>query len=162
MHQPMEDGLEGYLSGRAESEFEQHLTSCPACRAEAEAFREQADWMRTLRPPEDAAPAAGFYARVMERIEAQRQGSFWSFFMQPVLARRLVYASLTLMVLLGVAVWQTGADPALHESNPMQIMANSELPAADGADPSHDRSVVLANLASYGSDQSATLPVSSD
>ena len=44
----------------------------------------------------------------------------------------------------------------------MQIMASYELPAADGVDPSHDRAVVLANLASYGSDQGAALPVSSD
>lgn len=79
-----------------------------------------------------------------------------------MLAKRLAYASLTLLVLLGVAVWQTGADPVLHESNPMHIMASYELPPADGVDPSHDRAVVLADLASYGSDQNAALPVSSD
>ena len=166
MHKPIEDGLEDLLSGRAtrqSKELEEVLASCPELRVQVDAMREQAEWMQALRAPEQIDPSPGFYARVMDRIEAQSSNSFWSVFLEPVFAKRLMYASLALFVVLTSAVWQTGSDPVLHESNPMTIMAGAELPAAPGDDQNHDRAVVLANLASFGSSEAvASLPMSSD
>jgi hypothetical protein len=164
MHQPMVNGIEDYLSGRATDKsrgLAQHLESCAECRAEAVAMKDQSELLRALQAPETLDPLPGFYARVMERIEAQAPNSLWSIFLEPVFAKRLVFASLALFVLLGSAVWQTNPDPVLHESNPMSILAGADLPQTNGEDPTHDRAVVLVNLASYGN-QPSTLAISSD
>jgi hypothetical protein len=110
-------------------------------------------------------PAPGFYARVIERIEAQRVNSFWSVFLEPVMARRIVYASLCLLVLLGSAVVSTGpmqSGPAAA-TTPVALMADESMPAADGSDIHHDRTVVLTTLTSFGGPAGADfLPTSSD
>ncbi len=167
MHRPFEDGLEDHLSGRAASEnlkqFEQHLAGCAECRAQAEAMRAHQQLLNELRSPEMVDPAPGFYARVMERIETQKTGSFWSIFLESAFGMRLMYASLALFFVLGSAVWQMGGSPAIDEANPVSIMAGSDLPAATGDDPGRDRTVVLTNLVSLSSGRPLdSLPVSSD
>ena len=168
MHQPIEDGLEDYLTGRAATEyyrgFVAHLAVCVECAAEVGLMKQQADWMHELRAPADAEPSAGFYARVMDRIEAQSAKSFWGVFLEPVFAKRLALASLALFVVLSSAVWQTEPSPVLHENNPVSLLASEQMPPATGVDPSRDRTVVLTNFASYGSERgpSPLLPVSSD
>ncbi|WP_321477657.1 hypothetical protein [uncultured Paludibaculum sp.] len=167
MHQPIEDGLEDFLSGKVESDryqgLERHLAVCTACRDEVGGMVEQVQLLRTLRAPEQAEPAAGFYARVMERIEAQSGNSFWSIFLEPAFGRRLMYASLALFVLLSYSVFQTTPGSLDMEGNPMTIMAGYDLPSASGNDPHHDREVVLVNLATYSTGATASaLPVSSD
>ena len=168
MHQPIENGLEDYLTGRAGSENYRgvvaHLVVCVECAAEVGVMKQQAESMRELRAPADAEPSAGFYARVMDRVEAQSARSFWGVFLEPVFGKRLALACLALFVLLSSAVWQTDPSPVLHENNPVSLLAAAEMPAATGADPSRDRTVVLTNFASYGSGRgpSPLLPVSSD
>lgn len=167
MHQPIEDGLEDFLSGKVESPryqgLERHLAVCPECRDEVGGMMEQVQMLRTLRAPEAMDPNPGFYARVMERIEAQTANSFWSIFLEPAFGRRLMYASLALFVVLTSAVFQTNSESFNVEGNPMTIMAAYDLPQASGEDPSHDREVVLVNLATYSTGATAAaLPVSSD
>ncbi len=168
MHQPIENGLEDYLTGRAGTEsyreFVAHVAVCAECATEVGEMKQQADWIRELRPPADAEPSPGFYARVMDRIEAQTAKSFWGVFLEPVFANRLALACLALFVVLSSAVWQTNPSPVLNENNPVSILASEEMPAVTGADPSRDRTVVLTNLASFGSERgpSPLLPVSSD
>lgn len=168
MHQPIEDGLEDYLTGKAGTAtyqgFVAHLAACAECAAEVGVMVQQAEWMRELRPPADVEPPAGFYARVMDRIEAQAAKSFWSVFLEPVFAQRLALACLALIVMLSSAAWQSDPSPVLHEDNPVSILAAEDLPAATGADPIRDRTVVLTNFASYGSERgpSPLLPISSD
>jgi len=167
MHRPIEEGLEDLLSGRAAAErlkpLEQHLAECAECRSEVALMRAHQELLREMRAPQQVDPAPGFYARVIERVEAQRSGSFWSVFLEPALGRRLMYASLTLCFVLGTAVWQIGASPSIDEANPMTIMAGSDLPAATGDDPGRDRAVVLTNLVSLSSGPVVeSLPISSD
>lgn len=168
MHEPIERGLEAYLEGRAagaeRDAMERHLTVCGECRAELALMREHRELLWTLRAPEQAGPAPGFYARVMERIEAQTSNSFWSIFLEPAFGRRLMLASLALFVLLGSAVWQASPAPGMDQANPMTIMAGSDLPVATGNDPGRDRSVVLTNLVSLneGGPAVESLPISSD
>ena len=71
-------------------------------REEIAAMLEQAAWIRALRAPEDCEPKPGFYARVMERIEAQGTASIWSLFFDSQFGRRLAVASMTLALCLGV------------------------------------------------------------
>ncbi len=83
MHEPVVEGLEEYLAGEARGArleaIEQHLAECAACRENVMALRAQQELLRELRSPVVTGPAPGFYARVMERIEAQRARSGRSF-----------------------------------------------------------------------------------
>lgn len=167
MHEPVVEGLEEYLAGEARgarlAAIEQHLEGCAACREDMAALRAQQQLLRELRSPAVAGPAPGFYARVMERIEAQRASSIWSIFLQPAFSRRLSYATLALLVVLSAAVWSGGSEALVDEGNPMVVIA-TELPEAPGIDPGHDRAVVLTHLVSMNGsgDEAPTLPVSSD
>jgi hypothetical protein len=108
-HAVIENELESFLAGRQVSaDFHKHLEGCPGCRDEVSLFRHQASLLRSLRVSEDEiwqeeiAPAPGFYARVMEQIEAveeQASPSIWTIFLQPF-GQRLAFASLALFVVL--------------------------------------------------------------
>jgi hypothetical protein len=103
MHHMMRDQLEKALSGSADESALRHLAECPECETEFQAFLEQAQAVRTLRAPVEMEPRAGFYARVLERIEAQG-ASIWDLFFESPVGRRIAIASLALAVLLGVAL----------------------------------------------------------
>jgi len=118
MHDVIRNGLEGYLSRQMGPEssaaFHAHLQGCPRCREAVSAFEQQSALFRSLRVSDDeAALAPGFYARVMDRIDAQRSVSLWSVFLQPLFARRVLYASLALFLFLGSSALFTGED---HEA----------------------------------------------
>ena len=49
-------------------------------------------------------PRPGFYARVLDRIEAQGPGSAWTLFFDSLFGRRIAMASLALALLVGVYV----------------------------------------------------------
>jgi hypothetical protein len=92
------------------SAFEEALGAADeATRREVTAYRETAGMLHALQCPEDAPqPSANFYARIMERIEAERaSNSFWSIFLNPQFSRRLVFASAALLILLGVTLATT-------------------------------------------------------
>ena len=130
MHDVIRNGLEGFLSSRLApermSEFRDHLAECAPCRELVSAFEQQSTLIRSLRvTEEEAAPAAGFYARVMERIDAQRPISLWSVFLQPLFARRVMYASLALFLVLGSSVLWSGEshDALANDSNMVGVLA---------------------------------------
>jgi hypothetical protein len=66
-------------------------------------MREQAAVLRQLRAAE-VEPRPGFYARVLERIEAQTPSSVFTLFFDSLFGRRIAMASLALALLLGVYV----------------------------------------------------------
>lgn len=154
MHQPIQEGLEEYLSGNAASpryrEFEAHLSVCRTCRDEVAPLQEHAVLLRTLRAPQDAEPRPGFYARVVDRIESQVRPSFWADFLEPAFARRLMYSSALLILLLGSYLFSTGV-PAMDTTNsaPEAILASDEKGPDFGANPEQDREKVLVRLATY-------------
>ena len=100
MHREIRDHIENVLAG---SEPE-HLAGCEECRSEVQGMQEQTALLRELRAPEDfiAEPRAGFYARVMERIEAEGPISIWNLFIESAFGRRIAVASMALAILLGV------------------------------------------------------------
>jgi anti-sigma factor RsiW len=130
MHDVIRNGLEGYLSRQMGPEsltaFRAHLEGCGTCREAVSAFEQQSALFRSLRvSDEEVAPAAGFYARVMDRIDAQRPISLWSVFLQPLFARRVLYASLALFLFLGSSVLWTGEnhDVLANDSNMVGVLA---------------------------------------
>ena len=159
MHEPVRTSLENYLAGSDSlpREFAAHLSSCPDCRQEVLKLETQAELVRMLRcPAGELEPGVGFYARVIERIDAQRQTSFWTIFLEPAFGRRLAVASAVFAVLMGL--YLVGSEPdgtALMAHRPSIVM----LPGEDepgpvlGADQDQDRGAILVNLASFQQEQ---------
>jgi anti-sigma factor RsiW len=175
MHREISDHIEEILGdsepvGRPVSPTQQHLSQCPECRMEVERMREQTALLRALRPPESfvADPRPGFYARVMERIEAEGPISIWNVFIESPFGRRIAAASLSLALLLGIYLVtsersaqdpitaalesQTGVSDQLQQQ---LMVAEEDAPArvitqmdqSDAGQSSED--AVLANLVSY-------------
>ena len=153
MHQPIRENLEEYLSGMEDAgivhEIEAHLASCEQCRRVMEQMRRQSELLKVLHPRTETEPAPGFYARVIDRIEALRPVSVWSIFLEPGFSRKIAYASLALLVLMGTLAISVDRQEDLSPSSPEVILAE-ELPVSPfGVDQEHDREVVLVNLATY-------------
>ena len=104
MHQPIRDNLEEYLTSSARQvpqEFHTHLETCEDCANELRQFQGQAEMLRLLQPDGDLDQRAGFYARVMDRVEQEGRSTIWSALLQPNFGRRLAMASAVLVMLLG-------------------------------------------------------------
>ncbi len=163
MHEPIRDNLEEYLKGsRSEisQNFHTHLEACEDCAAELRQFEAQAGMLRALRPEKEMDPGAGFYARVMDRIEAQGRASIWSALLEPAFGRRLAVACATLVVLLGsyfVATELSEPVVAVAPTVAASVPAASDLGAQASADHAtgqdimqqRQRDAVLVNLASF-------------
>ena len=150
MHPPAWEGLENYLAGKPDANMLRHIEECQECRAEVTQLQEHAELFRALKPPADLEPPPGFYSRVMERIEAQRTTSIWSVFLEPLFARRLVYASAILTLLLGMFLFTSPKeDDVIVSSMPEQILAEESHPPAALVDSEQDRNTVLVQLTTY-------------
>lgn len=91
-------------SGELAGSVAEHLEQCSECREEVAAMQRQSKLMHELRAPagEVPEPRPGFYARVMERIEAEGAVSIWNLFMESAFGRRIAVASVALALVLGV------------------------------------------------------------
>ena len=106
----LEDYLHGSLTAEREAEFRRALESADAeTRQMVAAFSQHAQLIRQAFRAPEVAPAAGFYARVVERIDSQRVAvvSFWDAFLEPHFFKRLAFAALTLLMLLSVTMFTT-------------------------------------------------------
>lgn len=150
MHRPVRERLEELLQGQRDPQAQAHLEACPSCRERLAAIRRQSELLHCLKPPPVAAPA-GFYGRVMKRIEAERKISIWELLLDPVFGRRLVLASAALVLLMGVYLVATEPSEAMLASAPEQMLSAPEAapPAPMGANPEQDRSVVFVSLATF-------------
>jgi len=160
MHSPLREHLEGYLSGALrpaqQSELETHVAGCSGCRSELAALEGSARELRALRAPADldAGPAPGFFLRVMQSIEEQRQVPFWTLLVDPAFGRRLVFACLLVLAVLGGYV-ASAVDPIERQHAPETVLAcagpncaPSPLPATRlGPNLNRNRSAVLVTLA---------------
>lgn len=149
MHQPTREGLESFLAGKPEATFLAHLEECPECRELTARFELQSEIIRTLRPPGEMEPAAGFYARVLDRIEVQRNASIWSVFLEPLFARRLMYASAVLTIVLGIFLFTSPKDEMMASTMAEQFFAEDVPPPAQLVDQEQDRNTVFVQLTTY-------------
>ena len=114
----------------------------------------QSDVLRALIAPEVPELSGCFYARVLQRVEAQGRPSFWSLLLDPVFGRRLVYATASLFLLMAsFLLATTGNEPELART-PVEMMAQpGATPAAMrvgiGDDVQRDREHFLATMASF-------------
>lgn len=104
MHRSVRDGLEDLLAAKPSAASEglvTHLPSCDKCSAAVDMMRAQAALFRSLRSPEELEPVAGFYARVLQRIEERTRESIWGVFIYSPFGKRLALASFAIALLLG-------------------------------------------------------------
>src|SRR5579862_7719508 len=106
MHREIRDHIEDVLAGSNSGSGTDHLSQCEECRTEVRGMQDQTTLIRELRAPEGfvAELRPGFYARVMERIEAEGPISIWNLFIESAFGRRIAVASLALALLIGVYV----------------------------------------------------------
>jgi anti-sigma factor RsiW len=154
MHEPVIGRLEEYLGGGGPfADVEEHLKNCPNCRMEVEAMQMHSALFQSLRSAE-MDPAAGFYARVMNRVDTQVRPSVWSLFGESLFAKRLAYASAMFLLVLGsVLVTSPGPEEPLAVAAPERILAGESDPVpVTMENTQQDRDVVLVNLATYRQD----------
>ncbi|HYL74184.1 MAG TPA: hypothetical protein VEU96_08255 [Bryobacteraceae bacterium] len=157
MHQPIRDNLEDYLKGQARKmpqDFQAHLAACQECASELRMFETQSEMLRSLGVGAELEPRAGFYARVMDRIEQQGQSSIWSILLQPNFGRRLAVASAALVLLLGTYLVTSERGEPEFAANPDVVFTNapeaqSAVAQQDSLQQQRERDAVLVNLAGY-------------
>lgn len=155
MHEPVTEHIEAYLAGsdKLPDQFTAHLAACLACRQELAQLKLQSQLLQLLKPPADLDPHPGFYARVVERIDSQRETSIWSLFLEPAFGRRLALASATLAVLMGLYLFSSEPSritPDNVSGGPTIILpGEDEVAPVFGAGREQDRGVILVDLATY-------------
>jgi hypothetical protein len=149
MHRLIQDHLEEVLAesnGTGQSSpAAAHLAECEECREEVFAMRGHASMLRTLRANDETlAPRAGFYARVMERIESQRPIDIWQIFFDSAFGRRIAIGSMALAVVFSLYLVSSEslAQPVVIsvEDHPGVTLTKAGLP---------DKDTVLVDLVTY-------------
>ena len=152
MHGSIRNELESLLEGKADrGAVKQHISSCSECAGEVAAMRTQSDLFRSLKPGEEVEPAAGFYARVLQRIEERTKDSIWAVFVYSPFGKRFALASLSVALLLGsyvVAEEKLDGHLTAHADAVEQV--HYDVPM-DG-DQAQQRDAVLQNFAAHNVD----------
>jgi anti-sigma factor RsiW len=157
MHDLLREHLEGYLAGHLPSVLRQqldaHLAQCPECRREWEAHRGLSKSLQTLRAPASLEwePLPGFYARVMDRVDAERVVPFWALLIDPDFGRRLVFACLVLLAILGGYFAAFQPVDYSNQHRPEAILAGQPAPFPTprlGPNLERNRNAMLATLVS--------------
>jgi anti-sigma factor RsiW len=154
MHGSIRHRLEGLLAGNVPAEdlpdLHNHLSACSACSSEFRAMEEQRALFRPLRADDECEPAAGFYARVLQRIEEHTKDSIWAIFVYSPFGKRLALASFTIAMLLGsYVVTQETRDGHWHRPSAVSHVGSLNDFTADAlvaGSQSQQREAVLENL----------------
>lgn len=152
MHQEIRHSLEDFLRGnnRLElpAEFQAHLGECPECADELRLLEAQSQLLRSLGSGVEVEPRTGFYARVVERIQAQPV-SIWSVFLERKFGFRLAVASAALIALLGTYLVTSEQSGPEFASSPAVVSTDKVQADQDGLRQQRQRDAVLVDLASY-------------
>jgi anti-sigma factor RsiW len=147
MHSVVLDSLEEYLAGALNParhrEFEAHLNSCPGCREEVQNMQEIGELFESFRSEEVLVPSVAFYSRVMLQVQEETRPGFWALFgLDFAFGRRLAFASLLTLALLGGYLVSTESEIQTGP-NPVSVLAQ------DHGSGGPDRDNMLVSLATY-------------
>ncbi len=151
MHRVIRDNLEQVLADSPLTgiAIKHHLDKCDECRGQIVQMREHAQMLRALRSTQDIEPRPGFYARVMERIEAEGPASIWHVFSESPFGRRIAVASMALALSIGVYMF-TAEQPDATATHQIEIAGGEDQPGIDLTNTgAPDRDAVLVNLVTY-------------
>ena len=151
MHREIQDQIEKFLAGKlsvkASRFVSEHVETCAECREEVSAMQRHSNWMHELRTPvgETPEPRPGFYARVMERIEAEGPISIWNIFIESAFGRRIGYASVALALVLGVylVTSERGEEPMIASQGVSQSVAGQGAAGQSAVGQNNDNSAAL-------------------
>jgi anti-sigma factor RsiW len=154
MHRPVKEHLEQYLRGAGQPgedrEFDSHLAACERCRRELDLLAAQSRLLQLLAPGDEIEAPPGFYARVVTLVESRRRTPVLYDFLDPSFGRRMVYACLATLLLLGSYLVYTEQTPLSDTSSPVTFLADdAQATGHVGDNPQRDRERVLVSLASY-------------
>ena len=153
MHGSVREGLENLLAAKPSdvaSEAAGHLAGCWDCASEVNAMRAQSAMFKNLQAPADVEPTAGFYARVMQRIEESARRSIWWVFVYSPVGKRLAYTSLALALALGsYVVAAESNDGHLTASRITVAPNNGHYDALITGSAAEQRAAVLSNFVSH-------------
>ena len=114
--------LESYLAGQLgepnRREFERLLARSKRDRETIEQMALVSNLFGALDLPakDGLGPSPGFHARVLDKIEQERQPPFWDFFLRPLVIKRVALASCAwLFLLFSANLYQTSAQPSIKE-----------------------------------------------
>ena len=145
MHAVIIDDLEEFLSGHlppsALDRFQAHLETCGTCRREVDEVRESTGLLRSLKSAGAVDPPPSFVAQVMQSVAERPLPSFWNSFADFAFGRRVVFASLLTLAVLGTVLVSREESYAPNPTTPQAVMAD----AADS--PNADQ--MLVTLANY-------------
>ena len=145
MHAVIFDDLEQYLSGhmppRALDRFQAHLASCGECRREVDEVQESSGLLASLKPDEAVDPSPSFMAQVMQTVAEAVAPSFWSSFNAFAFGRRVVFAALLTLAVLGTVLVSREESYAPNPTTPEAVMADA------AGSPNADQ--MLVTLANY-------------
>jgi anti-sigma factor RsiW len=146
MHAVISDDLEDYLSGHLPPSalrcFQAHLETCSECRREVVEIQEVTALVAILKPAGTVVPSPSFAARVMQNVAGAAIPSFWSIFGDFAFGRRVVFASLLTLAVLGTIL-------VSRESAYMPTGTSPEAVMASGSENSPSADRMLVTLASY-------------
>jgi len=145
----LEDLLTGVTPGGASGEVGRHLETCEECRAEVAMLQSHSALLQTLRVADELEVRAGFYARVLNRIESQKPAGGWLSLLQSPFAFRIALASLVLTLMMGTFLL-TNEDqtPDVAQQQEMQVPREDQVAIIE-AGQQRDPDSVLVSLASY-------------
>ncbi len=146
MHGSIRNDLESLLEGKAGANgVSRHLESCRGCARELDLLEDNKELLRSLRVGEEVEPAAGFYSRVMQRIEERAKDSIWAVFVYSPFGKRLALASFSVAVLLSsYVVAEEKLDGHLLQPSSVQQI-HYDVPVV--GDQAQQRDAVLQNFA---------------
>ncbi|MEX2262381.1 MAG: hypothetical protein WD696_10535 [Bryobacteraceae bacterium] len=158
MHQVVSERLEDVLRSFASNpqfaslspQIRMHLDGCEPCRNEVQVMAEMNLLFANLRAPEEIVAPASFAVKVLDSVGTRGAASIWTFLFEPLFARRVAFASLVFLALLGGVLMSGDENEYQHfEPSVESIIAeqNEVIPDID-----HDRDVILVNLAHYNQD----------
>lgn len=148
MHSLIRERLEDVLAGRHTEPVRRHLAECEECREHVAEMTANAQALRLLRAPAAVEVRAGFYARVLERIDAQRPAITWRSFFESAFALRIALASLALVLMVGTYLYTNDDEPEIARAVQSESIHNDDVSIIE-AGQLRDPDAVLASLASY-------------
>jgi hypothetical protein len=133
MHPIIENGLEDYLGGHPNREFEVHVAQCLSCQKEIAAIQRTSGMLSSFKSDAPPSPPLGFQTRVMRRVADQKASSIWGVFtMDPGFARKLAFGSLLSLAALGGYLFTATEDSmAQADHTPEAVMASHDASSPD-------------------------------
>ncbi len=153
MHEPIRANLEAYLDNPsgASGEFQSHLDNCPECKNQIVELSRQSRMLQSLRMPEVEA-AAGFYARVRERVDAEAKPSVFAMLLDTAFGRPIAVASAAMVLLLASYIVTTEPGTVTPPPGAMLLQTDDQAQPSSNLTlqrPDDDRNTVLVNLVSF-------------